>query len=307
MKTNSGFSGPFPSAQLKVFADTGKLPRTALVAKSTEGPWIVAEKVSGLFQSTSKEEQEEEAIRPSDLVPDSVKNSAAIVGNAVTGLSKTIVSSLRSASSSLSTKVESASSTIAKFCDDGQDPSIVQRMIERVREICTSDEEILYVAVQSKPIANFSPDCVVISNKRFIIFRPKLLGQVTFYDCLWKDSKNVHMKENIFGAEIAFESKEGQTQTIDYIPKTQARQIYRIGQEMEEESIALRRKLELESLQAGADRTVINQMITPNHQSMPGGDDQIVLRMAKLKSLFENGLISGEEYQKKRNEILDSI
>jgi hypothetical protein len=72
--------------------------------------------------------------------------------------------------------VESTTTSITNYCEDGQDPALVEKM----------------------------------------------LGRVTFYDCLWKDSKNVHMKENILGAEISFESKSGRKETIDYLPKSQA-------------------------------------------------------------------------------------
>ena len=311
VKTKTGVSGPFSPIQLKGFADSGKLPKTALVAKSAEGPWAMAEQIRGLFPATQEEEETNGTIQASDLVPDAVKTSAAALGNAVTGLSKnlskSIVSSIRNAASNLSAKVESTTTSITKYCEDGQDPALVEKMVGRVREICTSGEEILYLAMQSKPIANFSPDCVVLSNKRFIIYRVKMLGRVTFYDCLWKDSKNVHMKENILGAEISFESKSGRKETIDYLPKSQARKIYRIGQEMEEEAIALRRKMELEALQAGADKTVINQVISSTPQASSGGQEDILARMAKLKSLLDNGLISQDEFQAKRSQLLDSI
>lgn len=311
VKTKTGVSGPFSPIQLKGFADSGKLPKTALVAKSAEGPWAMAEQIRGLFTATQEEEETNGTIQASDLVPDAVKTSAAALGNAVTGLSKnlskSIVSSIRNAASNLSAKVESTTTSITNYCEDGQDPALVEKLVGRVREICTSGEEILYLAMQSKPIANFSPDCVVLSNKRFIIYRVKMLGRVTFYDCLWKDSKNVHMKENILGAEISFESKSGRKETIDYLPKSQARKIYRIGQEMEEEAIASRRKMELEALQAGADKTVINQVISSTPQASSGGQEDILARMAKLKSLLDNGLISQDEFQAKRSQLLDSI
>ena len=311
VKTKTGASGPFSPIQLKGFADSGKLPKTALVAKSAEGPWAMAEQIRGLFPATQEEEETNGTIQASDLVPDAVKTSAAALGNAVTGLSKnlskSIVSSIRNAASNLSAKVESTTTSITNYCEDGQDPALVEKLVGRVREICTSGEEILYLAMQSKPIANFSPDCVVLSNKRFIIYRVKMLGRVTFYDCLWKDSKNIHMKENILGAEISFESKSGRKETIDYLPKSQARKIYRIGQEMEEEAIALRRKMELEALQAGADKTVINQVISSTPQASSGGQEDILARMAKLKSLLDNGLISQDEFQAKRSQLLDSI
>jgi hypothetical protein len=308
VKTKTGIAGPFTPGQLKGFADSEKLPKSALVSKQADGPWVAAEQIRGLFDPPNDRVVEEEQIGPADLVPDAVKKSAAVVGNVMTGLSKNVVSSLKNAASNLSAKIESATTSVSAYCVDGQDPSVVEKMIHRVREICTNDEEILYVAMQAKPIANFSPDCVVISNKRFIIFRPKMLGRVTFYDCLWKESKDVHLKENILGAEISFESKSGHVEKIDYVPKAQARNIYRIGQQMEEDAIALRRKLDIEALQAGADKTVIHQVISANPECSKQSDEEdIVARMAKLKSLFDNGLISQEEYQAKRSNLLDSI
>lgn len=199
VKTKTGIAGPFTPGQLKGFADSEKLPKSALVSKQADGPWVAAEQIRGLFDPPNDRVVEEEQIGPADLVPDAVKKSAAVVGNVMTGLSKNVVSSLKNAASNLSAKIESATTSVSAYCVDGQDPSVVEKMIHRVREICTNDEEILYVAMQAKPIANFSPDCVVISNKRFIIFRPKMLGRVTFYDCLWKESKDVHLKENILG------------------------------------------------------------------------------------------------------------
>lgn len=61
-------------------------------------------------------------------------------------------------------------------------------------------------------------------------------------------------------------------------------------------------------LQAGADKTVTHQVISANPECSKQSDDEdIVARMAKLKSLFDNGLISQEEYQAKRSHLLDSI
>ncbi|MFZ4083606.1 MAG: GYF domain-containing protein, partial [Pirellula sp.] len=107
VKTKTGASGPFSPIQLKGFADSGKLPKTALVAKSAEGPWAMAEQIRGLFPATQEEEETNGTIQASDLVPDAVKTTAAAVGSAVTGLSKSIVSSIRNAASNLSAKVES--------------------------------------------------------------------------------------------------------------------------------------------------------------------------------------------------------
>ena len=259
VRTKNGASGPYTSQQIKDFAANGKLPRTAHLSKSPDGPWTVAENAKGLFPELPKVEAEQ--LQPGDFVPDVVKNSASALSSAVSGISKSLVSQVKKVESGLAARAEEATSSLNSLCADGQDPAFVSKVAERVSEICIRDEKILYIAVQSKPIANFTPDSVVLTNRRFIIFRPKLLGRMTFVDCLWRDCKDVHTEENIFGATLSFSGTNGHIETLDYIPKAQARMIYRHSQEQEELAFHTRRNMHIEELQASADKTVINQAI----------------------------------------------
>jgi len=314
VRSSNGISGPYTPQKLKEFADNGKLPRSAQVAKSAEGPWTIAENVKGLFAVPSVAAPppitDDESMRPADFVPNVVKNSASALSTAVSGFSKGIISQAKKIESGLSTRADKITTSINVLCADGQDPTYVEKIAVRVKEICTRDEEILYIAVQSKPIANFTPDSVVLTNKRFIIFRPKLLGRMSFVDCLWRDCKDVHTNENMIGATLAFAGMSGHVETLDYIPKAQARMIYRHAQEMEEQAFDTRRNMKMEELKAGADKTVINQAIgmpTASQQPASIAEDDIVAKMCKLKSLLENGLISQAEFDTKRQSIIDSI
>lgn len=316
VKSKNGASGPFTSAQLKAFADNGKLPRDAQVSRSAEGPWTQAQMVKGLFAEVEAEYEP----KASDLVPDAVKNSVSAIGSAVGGLSKSLISKVQTQltapksepppiKATIVARVEdSANSLIARLTRDGQDEAFVQKMSARVGEIMTTGEEILYLAVQAKPMMNFSPDCVALTTKRFIIYRTKMLGKVEFFDCAWKNCGDVHMKENMIGAEISFKTKDGRIETIDYLPKPQARQVYRLAQEQEDAAVQMRRNMALEELQAGADKTVINQAIgaMPMHAPQPVAEDPLA-KMSKLKSLLDNGLITQEEFDAKRKQVLDSI
>jgi hypothetical protein len=196
---------------------------------------------------------------------------------------------------------------LTRFLADGQDPTLVAKMHKKVSELCTSEEQILYLAVQSKPIANLSPDVVALTNRRFMIFRPKMLGRMTFFDCLWKDCKNVHFEENMLGSTVTFTCQDGTKEQIDYLPKSQGRQIYRNAQEQEEAAIKMRRDMKIEELQAGADKTVFNQAIgTPAAASPPPAND-LVARMTQLKSLLDAGVLSQEEYDTKKASLLSQL
>jgi hypothetical protein len=57
--------------------------------------------------------------------------------------------------------------------------------MSKVKEILTSDESVLFSVAQMS-IAGLKPDNVVLTNKRFILYHPGLLG-CKFDDFLWRD------------------------------------------------------------------------------------------------------------------------
>lgn len=303
VRTKAGASGPYTTDQIREFASSGKLPRTAQLGKSPEGPWGVAESAKGLFADSPSQE-----LKAGDLVPDVVKNSASALTSAVGGMSRSLVSQVKNVSTGLANRAEVVATTVTAFCEDGQDPSATTKIAQRVKELCVRDENILYIAVQSKPVANFMPDAVVLTNKRFIVFRPKIMGRMTFTDCLWKDCKDVHVEENIFGATLTLTQVNGQTEKLDYIPKAQARMIYRHAQEQEEIAFNTRRSMQIEEIQAGADRTVINQAIgnqvplQPAIAHQPAADP--IARLTQLKQLLDAGIIDQSEFDSKKAEIM---
>ena len=198
---------------------------------------------------------------------------------------------------------------LQRFGEHGQDPELLAKFHARVSEICTSNETILYIAVQELPMigAVVSPDAVVLTDKRFLVFRTKLLGRMEFRDCLWKDCKDIHMKENIVGATLLLTGINGHTERVEYIPKSQARMVYRHAQEMEEQGVETRRQRKMEESRAGA--TSIN-VVTPSAGSAdasPTTQDDDFANLKKLKTMLDHGLIEQAEYDAKKAEILSRM
>lgn len=73
-----------------------------------------------------------------------------------------------------------------------------------------------------------------------------------FQDYLWKEVADCHMKEGIQGATFMVKNTRGGTVTLEYLPKSQARMLYRYAQEREEEMSEYRRQRELEDSRARA-------------------------------------------------------
>lgn len=192
-----------------------------------------------------------------------------------------------------------------QFLNEKQDPQVVQKVMVRTSELLTEGEKILYVAVQKKPALNLSPDSLVLTDRRIIIYRPKTLGlAMSFHDFLWKDVANSHVKEGVLGATFMIQITNKRRYSIDYLPKQQARKLYRFAQEKEEEMSEYRRSRELENARAAAGGIVLNANNEPN-PSIQNNDPKTALE--KLKSLYENELITENEYSSKKQEILDKL
>src|ERR1700743_1204293 len=124
---------------------------------------------------------------------------------------------------------------IENFLKDEQDPKAVEKVYLRLEDLLTNGEEILYIAVQKKPLVNLLPDCIALTNKRVLFFTPANLGlSIKFVDFVWKDIVDVFTKEEIIGAVFSIRSTNGAEMGVDYLPKVQARKLYQYAQERKE-------------------------------------------------------------------------
>ena len=81
---------------------------------------------------------------------------------------------------------------------------------------------------------NLAPESIVLTTKRFIRYKPKLLGGADFQDHIWRDLKDAKMQETLTGATLSLATTHGTRVSVDYLPKAQARKLYSFAQEMEE-------------------------------------------------------------------------
>ena len=130
-----------------------------------------------------------------------------------------------------------------------------------------------------------------------------------FQDYLWKDISDCHMSEGILGATFKIKTTKGQINMLDYLPKSQARKLYQYAQGKEEEMIEFRRQKELEEKRAAAGGGIIVNTLQPTNETAkikPESEDPLVA-LQKLKSLLENDLITQEEFDFKKKEILERL
>jgi hypothetical protein len=213
---------------------------------------------------------------------------------------------------------------IDKFLTEEQDPKAVEKIYNRLTDLLTTGEEIIYIAVQKKPIVNLFPDCVALTNKRILFFTPANFGlTIKFDDFVWKDIVDVFTKEEIIGAIFNIKTVRGEEIGVDYLPRVQARKLYQYAQERKEAEREARRQRDLEEKRAESGAVqfdnaarVVTQTpaapapepahVPPIVQEAPK-PDELTEKLKKLRMLFDNGLISQEEYNHKKLDLLNDL
>ncbi|MBB4594128.1 ribosomal protein S19 [Xanthomonas arboricola] len=191
---------------------------------------------------------------------------------------------------------------------DEQDPVAVGKILPKVSELLTRGEQVEYIAVQKKMVMNLSPDAVVLTNRRFIVVYPTLFG-MTFRDFPWREVLDVHMSEQMLGATIMCRTTQGTSASIDSLPKKQARRVYAYAQQVEESAYEKRQQLEIDKLRAAAGGVVVHApgaqgaAVPSQAGAVPATDDPVQV-LSKLKQLLDAGLVTQDEFDAKKTEVL---
>ncbi|ATP58686.1 hypothetical protein CPT03_20575 [Pedobacter ginsengisoli] len=214
---------------------------------------------------------------------------------------------------------------IDRFLSDEQDPKAVEKVLGKLNDMLTSNEELIYMAVQKKPAVNLLPDCIAVSNKRIFYCEPGNFGiTMNFKDISWKSIKEVSFKEELFGSKFICVPLHGENIITEYIPKVQARKLYQAAYEQLESFKEQQRQLDLEERRSSTSPVTVNTLPTPEPVeeepqaffSQPLAapiiqaeepEDETTLKLRKLKSLYDKHLITQEEYEAKKADILDSL
>ncbi|HXI00958.1 MAG TPA: PH domain-containing protein [Sphingobacteriaceae bacterium] len=196
---------------------------------------------------------------------------------------------------------------IDQYITDEQDPKTAEKVLNKLRDMLTTGEAIVYLAIQKKPAVTLMPDCIAVTSKRLVFCLPGNLGLTTnFITFTWADVKEVSFREEFFGAKFLAIPQKGENIAIDYIPKVQARKLYQFCNEQLE-------KQKEQDLQHTEDRQMVSQQpespVNENviAEPLPVAEDELTQKLKKLKLLFEKQLITQEEYEQKKADILSQL
>lgn len=203
---------------------------------------------------------------------------------------------------------------IEQYLTDDQDPRTAEKVLGKLRDMLTSGEAVIYLAIQKKPAVTLIPDCIAVTNKRIVFCIPENLGLTTAYKTFpWAEVKEVSFKEEFFGSKFITIPQRGENIAIDFIPKVQARKLYQFCNEQLEKVKTIPgfdEKISVfQNENLGDDYASYIEIEDQNTPSIAEiqitePEDELTQKLQKLKTLYEKQLISQEEYENKKAEIL---
>lgn len=205
---------------------------------------------------------------------------------------------------------------LEEFLKDEQDPKAVEKVIGKITDLLTNGERVIYIGVQKKPAVNLVPSSIVVTDKRIVFCTPANLGLTTNFDIYsWKDVKEVSFKEGLLGAKFTMVPLSGENFTLDYIPKVQARKLFQFCNQELEAYREAQRQLTIKNETPLAPVVDVPERISESVAAISASvvepstsaEDELTLKLKKLKTLFEKQLITQEEYEQKKNELLSDL
>jgi hypothetical protein len=191
-----------------------------------------------------------------------------------------------------------------RYSDPSQEAGEVQGIARDVSKILTPNEEILYVATQNLTAMQLKKDAVVATSNRAICYRPAVLGRVSFEDFQWQDVRNARIEQGVLSTQFFIETLDGRAASMDALDKDQAKRLYGICQQMEQEWREKRRVREMEEARARSGGVLVGAPAAA--MSAPPAEDPVA-KLAKAKQMLDQGLISEAEYDTLKAKILSSM
>jgi len=209
---------------------------------------------------------------------------------------------------------------IDRYINEDQDPKTVEKILGKLQDMLDSGELVTYIAVQKKPAVTLLPDSIVLTNKRIFLCEATNLGLSTNFEIFnWADLKTITFKEEFFGSKFTIVPVDNENLTVDYIPKIQARKLYQLAKEAMEKQQSQSQIID----KAPAIIEKTEDRDSKEYQSFPlqpeeepvikeepmliEEEDELTLKLKKLKMLFDKQLITKEEYESKKLDLLSQL
>jgi len=181
----------------------------------------------------------------------------------------------------------------ADFLLDKQPESVVQKAYETACTLMGTGEQIKYIAVQKKPFINLHPESAVLTSQRIVLFHSSFFRS-TQREFLLREILALNVKKSWFRSAFTFKDATGMSFGIYSLPKTQGQKLFQIAH-------SLQNDIRAEFVSSHAPVAV-----APANRVKPREVD-VHQKLGTIKKMLDEGLISPQDYEIKKNELLQQL
>lgn len=176
-----------------------------------------------------------------------------------------------------------------------------------------SGENVIY-CIKKKIALELKPRYLVITDRRVIYYDQKIAGRYDLHDIPYSKLERVYFNEGIIASEFALKDEENHQILLTWLDKTECKDAIITIRDainsiaVEPVSIQKKKTLTGEKWLLKKPREIVTRtmpmtQVTEHTQAAPNKDDP-VNKLKKLKELHEMGLLSNEEYEEKRKQVI---
>ena len=192
-----------------------------------------------------------------------------------------------------------------------------QSLLKKVSPFLTREEQVMFATTQKILRPTFTRRSIVLTNRRVIVFRKGLIRFGIETEFIWRDLKEVKHKDGLLRATVTLtflareregeEARKEELRECRFLPKAAAKRACALAQEMEEKALEERRVREIEEKRAESGGVTMHSSAAYPQPHPPVAAEDPAAKLGKLKNMMEAGLISQEEFEKKKAEVLSEM
>lgn len=211
---------------------------------------------------------------------------------------------------------QASSKTLSELLGQEEIPLKYQEAHDKVASILEKEEKIQHLLIQNIFSFRWYPWMLVLTDIRIILVQPGV-GSMKFHSLRWRMFKEAYFYENLRGGCLKLTSIDGKQLKLDCLSKELSRKAYSYaqGMEMPVDEYRRHRWMQEEFAKDGMAMIpsnaklggVIPSLSSESPSLFPLDKMEPLEGLRELKKIFDEGLITNEEYLKKKSEILNKF
>ena len=186
---------------------------------------------------------------------------------------------------------------------------------EAVKKNLAADEEVLHAIRASRTLSmDLTPNTLAVTDQRVILVDHKVLGRYELMDIPYSKLETVRFEQGIAASHFTLKPEDGEPIEVTWLSKQGARKaIETIRDALDRiavEPVSIQRTKKMlgrEEWVLHKPEELVYRRAASGGKEEQASESDALARLSDLKKLLDAGAISQDEYDRKKEELLDKV